>query len=279
MRTPRPFLFLLILPILPLLTGASSTEKERWPDRTVPPSVSDLAATSADAEAEQLLDRAVAAVDPERTPWLETSFRQRVRLPGLEYEADGDYRIGPGQCFRLEVRTRIGRTPGTLVLVGDGRHLWRGTRLGEGPWTEVTRAPFRNGGMVPTLDGLNFSGVAPLLRHLRERMIWVRHEAAGGRVTLTGVWPEEARRRIAPKAGTWPVGLPSCCRLTLAADGWPHRVEWWGPRTEGGGTELLVEMEFRDAVRNRALSSYQTVAVFSFDPGPTTVVDRADDGN
>jgi hypothetical protein len=267
MPKSRPVLLILTLIALPPLAGALP-----WPSRPTPPSAADLAATGPDAEAERLLDRAIAAVDPERTPWLETSFRQRVRLPGLEYEADGDYRTGSGQRFRLEVRTRIGRTPGTLVLVGDGQHLWRGTRFGEGGWSEVTRAPFRPGGANPGLDGVNFSGVSPLLRNLRERMVWVKHETANGQVTLTGVWPK------APKKGAWPTGLPTCCRLTLDGDGWPRRIEWWGPTTDGGGPDLLAEMEFRDPVRNRALSPYQAVSVFSFDPGKTVVVDRFADG-
>src|SRR5262249_17009627 len=153
--------------------------------------------------------------DPESLVWLETSFRQRVRLPGLAYEAEGDYRTGPGQRFRLEVRTRVGQARGTLVLVGDGRYLWRGTRVGDRPWAQVTRAAVGADGEKGD-DGLNFSGVAPLLRHLRARMTWVKHEAgAGGSVTLTGVWTEESRRQALPEDGPWPAGLPTRCRLTL----------------------------------------------------------------
>jgi hypothetical protein len=267
MRTARPLLLVLPLAALVPLAGALPWSKSR------PVPAADPLPAAADAEAERLLDRAVEAADPDAVPWLETGFRQRVRLPGLAYEAEGDYRTGPGRRFRLELRTKVGQACGTLVLVGDGRYLWRGTRVGDRPWSKVTRAAARPDDERDE-DGLNFSGVAPLLRNLRARMKWVRHEAGeGGQVTLTGVWTEEARRAVS-KDKRWPAGLPTRCRLTLDADGWPRRVEWWGPAVEGGGPELLVEMDFRDAVRDRALPPAQADALFAFDPGNAVVVEK-----
>jgi len=268
MRTSR-LRFAVLLAALPPLAGAGRSPHQA-------PLVPEPAAR-ADADAERLLDLAVDAADPDRTPWLETGFRQRVRLPGLEYEADGDYRTGPGRRFRLELRTRVGSAPGTLVLVGDGYHLWRGRRLGDGGWAEVVRTPAAAGASASGGSGVAFGGVAPLLRNLRRRLVWVGHEAGdGGRVTLTGVWPEEERREIT-RGRPWPAGLPTRCRLTLEADGWPRRVEWWGPAVDGGAAELLVEMDFRDAVRDRALPAWQAAALFAFDPGQAVVVDRPGD--
>jgi hypothetical protein len=235
-----------------------------------------------DPEAARLLDRALDAVSPDRLPWLEAGVWQKVRLPGLSYEAEGRYLAAPGHRFRLELRTTLGNTPGELVLVSDGRHLWRGTRLGGGGWAEVSRAALRAGFDLPDgpgwpqardgAGGLSFGGVGPLLTNLRERLTWVGLERQEGRFVLTGVWPEQARAALRGGKKAWPAGLPRECRLTLdEARLWPRRVEWWGPPTDGGDSDLLAVVELRGPVFNRPLPPAEAAAAFAFDPGRTPV--------
>jgi hypothetical protein len=221
-------------------------------------------------------------VSPDRLPWLEASVWQKVRLPGLSYEAEGRYLAAPGHRFRLELRTALGNTPGELLLVSDGRHVWRGTRLGRAGWAEVSRAALRAGFDLPDgpgwpqardgAGGLTFSGVGPLLLNLRERLSWVGLEKQEGRYVLTGVWPAAARTTLRGDGAAWPAGLPRECRLTLdAATLWPRRVEWWGPPTDGGDSDLLAVVELRSPVCNRPMAPAEAAAAFTFDPGSTPV--------
>jgi hypothetical protein len=273
----------LLLALAALILAAGAIPRAPNADRA--PGGDAEAAPPSDA-AIDLLDRALAAVAPDRLPWLQTGVWQKVRLPGLTYEAEGRYLTAPGHRFRLELRTTLGNTPGELVLVSDGRHLWRGTRLGGGDWAEVGRAALRSGFDMPdgpgwpqarsgAGNGLTFSGVGPLLSNLRERLVWVAAEKKEGRVELTGVWPADVRSALVAESRSWPAGMPRQCRLSLDETTlWPRRVEWWGPPTEGGDSDLLAVVELRQPICNRPLAPAEAAAVFAFDPGNAAVSER-----
>ena len=247
----------------------------------LPPNVPDPAA-------ERTLDRAAAAMAPERVGCVETKLWQKVTLPGLSFEANGRYLMGPGRRFRLEMRTKQGAVEATRLAVSDGTTWWEARRVGSGAGEGVTKLDVAR--LLAALDGLGeparlraefsqgprFGGMAPLLRNLRERMSWVKIEDVGQggkpRRRLTGVWKPD------PAAdGAWPAGLPRQCRLELdAATLWPARVEWWGPAADGAPNTLLAQVEFRDPVARPALTPQQCAREFTFDPGRAPVVDLTD---
>jgi hypothetical protein len=280
-QKPRFAIALLVLAALVTLAFAlpwsrASRPEEPEPAESLPP----------EPQIERLLDDVLADLRPDQSPWLETTIRQRVHLPGVAYTAEGRYQTAPGHRCRLELRTQTGQASGTLLVVSDGQHLWRGQRVGDGAWTTVQRA-----GLGPCFEtegvgnwpksrgdnGMSFSGVAPLLRNLRRTLDWVSQSTdANGEVVLTGVWPAARRAALAPPGQSWPLGLPRRCQLTLdAATHWPRRVEWWGPQAEGNHNQLLAELEFRDPVRNQPLTPEQCATAFAFDPGLTPVTNQA----
>ena len=109
------------------------------PPTSEPLTVSAAPAPRADAAAERCLDQAMDAFKADRVSWLEIAIWQKVQLPGCTYEADGSYRLAPGQRFRLEMHTHPGEGEGTLLSVSDGRDLWQAERLGQGAWENVSR--------------------------------------------------------------------------------------------------------------------------------------------
>jgi hypothetical protein len=250
-----------------------------------------------DAEACALLDRAAQALLCDQVTWLSCEIRQEAHLPDLSYTGEGRYLLAPGHRFRLELQTRVGETAGTLLLVGDGVNVWQARRAGSGGWEHVTRLGLAEvltalegpGGAARLraefLAGPTLSGVAPLLRTLRYRLLWVRHEttrdAATEGIELTGVWRPDDLRQRAPLGHPWPAGLPRQCRVVLDAQTlWPARIEWWGPATPGrapvaGGSEsLLASTEYGKPCLNEALPPEECTRAFSFDAGDAAVTDR-----
>jgi hypothetical protein len=254
-----------------LLTGALKSQP-RSPVRITPnPEVN--------AAAVQVLDDAIARLDPSRVGWLETKLWQKGRLDRFAYESEGRCLVGPDHRFRLELSTRQGRTAASALTISDGATLWQGRRNGDGRWTDVTRTDLaqalqesRNAS-VPLardafLNGQSLSGVVGLLHTARTRVAWSRKETVrrDGRtfVKLTGSWSAESAAAFAPSGKPWPNGLPRLCRLYLDEHTlWPHRVEWWGPDVPRTADVLLLQMEFRDPVLNQPLSAERCAREFA----------------
>jgi hypothetical protein len=244
----------------------------------------------ADPVAGRWLDQAIDAFNPDRIHWLELAIWQKAQLPGCCYEADGSYRLAPGQRFRLEMHTQPGMGEGTLLMVSDGRELWQAERPADGDWENVTRLnlsevfALMNGPAGPQLrdeflQRPHFQGMTPLLRNLRCRLVWARAEvirqSSGDRVRLIGVWPKEEADKHASSEKPWPTALPRQCHLYLDARSfWPRRVEWWGPMASGGSDRLLEQMEFRDVVVNRPLPAPTCARLFAFHPGNVEIEDE-----
>jgi hypothetical protein len=243
------------------------------------------------ADAEHALDRALEALKPERVSWLQMTIWQKIALPGYVYEADGLYRLAPGRRFRMEMHTRLGDAKGTLLMVSDGNDLWQADRSGEGAWENVRRTnltevfsamsgPSASQLLEEFLQRPHFQGMTPLLRNLRQRLIWARCEtvrkSSGERIHVVGVWSKEAELfKLLPADQPWPKALPRQCHIYL--DGhtaWPRRVEWWGPVAAGGDDRLLVQMEYRDPVFNHPLPPDTCARLFAFQPGDVAVADE-----
>ncbi|HWG47384.1 MAG TPA: hypothetical protein VN688_31765 [Gemmataceae bacterium] len=242
------------------------------------------------AEATRCIEQALDALKADRVSWLETAIWQKVQLPAYSYEAEGSYRLAPGQRFRLEMHTHLGEAEGTLLMVSDGRDMWEGTRPGQGAWEGVTRLRLAevfstmNGPAGPQLrdeflQRPHFQGMTPLLRSLRDRLVWARsevtHRASGDQIHLVGVWAKEEAAKLAPAEATWPTSLPRQCHLYLDAQThWLQRVEWWGPTAAKGADHLLVQMEFRNPVFNRPLAADVCARLFAFQPGDASIEDE-----
>ena len=253
---------------------------------TIPPAP----APQADVAAERCLDQSIELFKADRVSWLEMGIWQKAQLPGFTYEADGSYRLAPGQRFRLEMHTHPVEGEGTMLSVSDGRRLWRADRSGSGPWENVTHVNLSE--VFATMDGParrrlraeflqrpHFQGLTPLLRHLRTQLVWARGEllrqSSGERLHLVGVWSkEQVLKKVAPNQ-PWLAAMPRQCHLYLDARSyWPQRVEWWGPTTTGGPDRLLVQMEFRNPVFNHPLSEEACARLFAFHPGKAEVDDE-----
>jgi hypothetical protein len=233
------------------------------------------------------LDEAIERLGTGKIEWLSCGIRQQVNLPGLGYTSEGRYLLAPGHRFRLEVRTRTGGTTGALVIVSDGVNLWQASRVGTEPWQKVTHlgiqevlASLDAGGNAAQvraefLEGPALSGIGPLLRTLRGRLIWAHRTATNDRIELIGVWPADALREKAPADRPWPAGLPRQCRIVLdAGTVWPQRIEWWGPAEQRGPDTLLALTEYRDPVVNRPLADNVCSQAFTFTPGDAPITDR-----
>ncbi|HZV05936.1 MAG TPA: hypothetical protein VE999_12730 [Gemmataceae bacterium] len=255
-----------------------------------PSAVPPAPAPQADSAAERCFDQALDVLRPDRVSWLEMDIWQMAQLPGCVYEADGTYRLAPGQRFRLEMHTHPNGGEGTMLSVSDGRALWQAERAGQGAWENVTRIDLSevfavmNGPAGPRLreeflQRPHFQGMLPLLRDLRCRLIWARSEllrpSGGERIRLVGVWPKEEVQRKVPPDQPWPSALPRQCHLYLdARTSWPQRIEWWGPNTADGPDRLLVQIEFRNPVFNRPLPPQTCDRLFAFQPGDADIDDE-----
>jgi hypothetical protein len=115
---------------------------------------------------------------------------------------------------------------------------------------------------------------------LRQRMIVIRQEAVSWKdrdvKRLTLVWRDAEAAKLAPPGQAWPSLLPHKCLVYLDASTlWPHRMEWWSPDRRAG-EKLVLQMELRNPVLNRPLTSAECDKEFSFDPGHEKVPDLTD---
>jgi hypothetical protein len=243
-----------------------------------------------DPAANQLLDRAVALLAPERLEWLEMKLRQQVRVQGVTYAVEGRYLGGPDNRLRLELNTRQGNVQGRLVVVSDGITLWQQTRVGNDGQDRCKQMNLReildllNSPGMPAgwreqfLQNQAFGAVTTLLPGLRQRMNCVGMDTVRreGRVLhrVTAVWKPSVAAGLSPAGKPWPAGLARQCRLYLDVGTlWPHRLEWWGPDPPREEDSLLVQMEFRDPVLNQPPSAERCANEFQVKVDDDTATD------
>ncbi len=270
--------------LAPLAFPSSPAQKPPEP----PPSGDD---SKTDPAATRTIEQALALFHPARVAWLEMTFWTRVTTDGLNYEATGHFLSGPNQRFRVKLETQVGGTRGQLYCLGDGKTLWKATRLAEGPWTAMSRLDLATvmanvgPGIHPHrvrdefMECPSCGWIHGMLEGLRTRVRWVRQETVhrNGRdlVEMTGTWNVEALRGMNVGAGAWPDDLPRHCRVDLDAGTlWPCRIEWWGPKAGQSDEVLLAQMEYREPKINVAPLAERCVREFGFDPGKTAVVDQ-----
>lgn len=232
-----------------------------------------------DPAAARLLDDAVAALAPERLRWLRMGLWQQGNFSSLTYQAAGTFFAGPDHRLRLDLQVRAGNTANRLQVVSDGRRLWQVEQTGAaaptvscvnlGPVLEAVERPqTRPERREEFYRRQLFAGPGPLLESLRPGTTFAAPQPARWHdravLLLTGVRAAPAREK------TWPDFLPRQCRLFLDARTlWPHRLEWWGPGPEQKADSLLLEVEFRDPVRNEVVPEQ----AFTYRPGRADVKD------
>jgi hypothetical protein len=268
--------FLLLPSLAGLVLLLISANSAVGPPLTAPPPSPSLAPlpfdAAADPAANQLLDRAIALLAPERLEWLEMKLWQQVHVQGVSYEVEGRYVGGPDNRLRLELNTHQGNVAGRLLVVSDGITLWQHTRVGNDGQDRCKQMNLRevldllNSPNMPVgwrdqfLQNQAFGAVTTLLPGLRQRMNCLSKETVRreGRLLhrLTAGWKPEVAAVLSPVGKPWPAGLARQGRLYLDAGTlWPQRLEWWGPDSPQAEDSLLVQMEFRDPVLNRPLSA------------------------
>jgi hypothetical protein len=233
----------------------------------------------ADADAERILEQAVAALAPERLRWLRMNLWQQGNLAALIYRAEGVYLAGPDHRLRLDLQVHAGGAASRLQVVSDGQTLWQ---IEQTSPAERTVGRVKLGAVLEALENPQitaerraefyrrqlFAGPGPLLQSLQPGTTFTRCQNVrwAGRdvLLLTGV-------RAPPRNATpWPAFLPRQCRLFLDSRTlWPHRLEWWGPVPDCTEDCLLLEVEFRDPVLGQAAAEQ----VFAFQPGKAPVTD------
>jgi hypothetical protein len=273
----RYAVFILLVLAALILTAARNPQQPKSP-----------ANPEAHAVADKLLGDAVARLDPSRAPWTETKLWQQGRLGRHYYEVDGRLVSGPNRRLRLELTINNGHASSTNLTVCDGIRVWQGSRVGDGPWTDLVHIQLKQlfqqlptnevrlHDASPRVPGI--TGITTLLHGLRSRMYWSRADTVrrGNRsfIKLTGAWSQAARATLAPPDQLWPVALPRSCRLYLDPSSlWPHRLEWWGPDAPPSADVLLLQMEFRDPIINQTLSEDRCAQEFTF---PASVDQKTD---
>jgi hypothetical protein len=269
-----------------LLTGALTSQ----------PVSSDSPSSASSPSAVQVLDQALARLDPKRIAWLHFNIWQKAQIARLAYESEGRYLAGPNKLFRLELTTRHGIAAVTSLSVSDGVTLWQGIQTGDGGWGDVAsekvgqvRHTFPVAGVLAPLrenhlHTQSLGGVVPLLESLKTSILLTRKETVRRRdhifVKLTGTFAQDDPNRPASSDQSGPDGLlRRCCLYFESETLWPHRLEWWGVDPDRPGESLLVQLELRDPILNQGLSAEECAREFSIPAGADTAKSQSRSGD
>lgn len=214
----------------------------------------------------QLLDRALAALAPERVTWLCTKVWQQFNDAPTEFVAEGTLIRGPGGCARLDVIIHVGNGHGGRTLrVSDGRALAEVLQHdGAEPNVTTHLIPTDAPGQDQFLRDHGCGGPRAVVMDLSQRLREIRLETGllWGRPAIRLRGKLDAALASGKDAG--PPAASACVYLD-AQTLWPHRLEWW---SDGGkdGPRLVLQTEFRDPEINRAPSLAECVQLFSYHP-------------
>jgi hypothetical protein len=257
-----PFAIILALALgAVLLTGA-----DRPPGPTPPPAPPAVGAGNAEAAA--FLDRAIAACSAPQVTWMEMTLWQQIWDGPTAREIHGRYAGAPDHRLRIELKVKVDRVEGQMLVICDGNTVWEHQQFGkdwrEPTWTELPTLgeDYQTPEMLAAgrswrLGVSTFLGPGPLLSKLRKDSQGLGQRAARWNgvdvVQVTGNWAEN-RELLKDLSESQKPRHPA--RLwTVYLDGrtlWPHRLEWWGAAPQGEPV-LLHELEFREPVLNRPM--------------------------
>ncbi len=265
---------LLLLPTLAAVILVVGGALNQSPPAPKPP-VSIDGAVITDPAALQRLDRAIAALTPQNTPWIETKVWQQVLCDDFAYQAAGRLITAPGDRLRFDLNVKVGNTLGELRMVNDGKAIWQSIRMGSEPavlqkWQ--LPAPADAAARAKLLDEHGFRGVSPMLRDLRQRV--QSAQVFQGRWhgievdIVSGIWPVNAApAALAGDVIPQRLQMRQCFVYLDAQTSWPHRIEWWGGEKSSNANQLLMQTEFRNPVLNQPLSAQRCEAEFMVQGG------------
>jgi hypothetical protein len=220
--------------------------------------------------AEDLLAGAAAALAPERTAWLETQVWQQVQGEEGRFVARGRLLCAPGRRRRMELTVRVGKTEGELLLISDGRTVYREMRVAHGGPIVSLRplSPSENSSdgaaaqnSMPT--DLASGGPDQVVAGIRERLIAakVRRASWKGQAVyrIEGAWRADPPPPGELLPGLRPPASPRTCAVLVDARTlWPHRVEWAGDGERGSW-----RVEFREPLLNQPIPAARCARLFA----------------
>jgi hypothetical protein len=244
-----------------------------------------------DPAANKAVDQTLEMLDRKRLAWLETTLWQQIDAQGLLLQSEGIYLAGPDYRLHLNLKVHLAETSGKMEIVSDGTTLWEVLQFGKGT-PQVSKLELKkvlaalDGGGSPQLrdeylQRWTFAGIAPLIKGLKQRMVFTKQEAVRWRgrdvIKVTGAWaPDIVKAMLPTEKAQWPAYMPRSCHLFLDAQThWPHRIEWWGPSPPLDGDAILLQMEFRNP-KFTEMSPERCARVFKYD---APVKDVSDDTN
>jgi hypothetical protein len=276
MSWTRIALLSLVVAAAAVLAGALAQQ----PPKSAPPAAPkpDTKPPQADPAANKAIDQTLEMLDRKRLAWIETTLWQQVDVQGLLLQSEGIYLAGPDYRLHLNLKVHVGETGGKMEIVCDGTTLWEVLQFGNRT-PQVTKLEMKK--VLETLDGPSsspqlreeylqrwtFAGIAPLIKGLKQRLVFTKLEKVRWRghdtLKLTGVWSPEVVKTIVPvENAQWPAYLPRQCYVYLDPEThWPHRLEWWGPSPPLKDDAVLLQMEFRNP-KFTEMSSERCARVF-----------------
>lgn len=219
--------------------------------------------------ADELLTRAIQALDPSNISWLNVTIWQKQACEGFSFEAESRLVRGPNHCARLTMTVNARHSPVNVVVVSDGVGLAHACTL-PGKRTEVDCKRFINadessmtaGDIEQLLVTHGCGGPHCLLKDVQA--VLEEFQVVPGTWKNTPVYRLSGRvKTVAKNAANMPwTEQPRTCLVYLNAQTlWPHRLEWCAD-----GTDPILQIEFRDPEINRALTDEQCAREFTYLP-------------
>lgn len=266
------------LVVVMLLTGGVIALAGAWNRQPPPPDpIPETAFVAQDIEldsdtfgssvdAGQLLQSAIAKLEPSRTNWLKTKIRQTMNDGISAFVAEGYLQRGPNHCARLEMTITTDGRDATLIVVSDGELLAEIRRLPEvEPKIDVHELPDEAQGSKREafLNDKSCAGPVALLRQLQTHLRNGRLQT--GLLEKTPVIRVKGDLDPDAKTGLSSTVMPACQAVAYldAKTLWPRRLEWWG-RDMANARRMISCIEFTDAEVNRPLSTEACMRAFSY---------------
>jgi hypothetical protein len=223
-----------------------------------------------EAPAGKLLDDAVTRLSPERVRWLETTVCQQT-FGEDAYKAQGRFLLGTDARMRLNMKVFVEGTTYHVMAMSDGRELRQARWLeGQTPQVECFALPKQEGGDTSAarenfLSTHACAGPLPLLRNIRQGLREPKQQV--------GLWHD---RRVIRLSGAWNADEPLLktlpaslrarrCALFLDEHSlWPYCIEWIGSPRPQDHAVVLLRLEFREPVLNRAPLDQECARFFQF---------------
>jgi len=245
-----------------------------WPGPFTPPSQNansgfvpqtfsiDPAIIGSGIHANELLQKALEKLDPNRTTWLRTKIRQTMSDPESRFTAEGFLQRGPNHCAHLEMVIDTNGSKARLLVVSDGTTIASVREVvGTEPTATVHAFPESSDPSVKAefLRSMNCNGPTASLRDVLAQLRDAKLQ--------TGMLHDRRVIQIAGEFGsaTASIAVRSCQVYLDAETLWPCRIEWFGVDA-GNRVVPIMRVEYLDPEINQELSLAECAKLFSYQP-------------